>query len=110
MELKIMRNKILQLIRIYCPNNTRFYWITDNTDSIGNCRSHYCKKLNEYYDFTIGINKNYALTHSWEDVRRIALQEIAHVRTAGNPDHEMFYDEFNRLMSKFDNPAKSQAA
>ena len=96
------------LIREFCPEDTEFYWLDDSVDAVGICKYKYCEKLNEFYDYEFGISKKYALSHSWEDVRRIAIREIAQLRTLGNK--EDFYYEFNRIMALFEEPLNSEAA
>ncbi|MBR3142149.1 MAG: hypothetical protein IKF09_03250 [Clostridiales bacterium] len=110
MELKTMKAMIHLLMWEFCPEGTEFYWLNDSCNAIGTCKCKYCKKLNEFYDFEIGISKKYALNNSWEDVRRIAIQEIAHLRTMGNKNRNVYFDEFNRLMALFEEPQNDKAA
>lgn len=107
-KLASMKHKIMYLIQIYCPQDTQFYWHNGKRNSIGICKCKYCKKYREFYDYEIAISLEYAIEHSWEEVRRFVIQEIAHSRSIGK-EKEVFYDEYNRLIKIIEKPKKEKA-
>ena len=98
MDLKSMRIEILKLIRTYAPKNTEFYWHNDTRDSVGLCKAKYCRINKVFYDYEIGISHKFAASHKWEEVRNVAIQEIAHARTLGK-DIKEWIKEYKRLKS-----------
>ena len=108
MDLKSKRKEIHTLIRNYAPKNTEFYWHNDTINSIGLCKARYCPLNKEFYDYEIYISHKFAASHSWEEVRNIVIQEIAHARTLGKKKSEWF-SEYKRLKSIIDKNEKSKS-
>ena len=108
MDLKSKRIRIQQLIRNYAPKNTEFYWHNDTRDSVGLCKAKYCSKNKVFYDYEIAISHKFASTHSWEEVRIVAIQEIAHARTLGKK-MSVWIKEYKHLRSIIDKKEKSQS-
>lgn len=107
MDLKEMKKMINYLVKAYCPEGTIFYWHNDRRNAIGFCKCKYCESLKEFYDYEVAVSTKYARSHSWKEVRRIAVQEIAHSRTLGK-GKKAFFDEFSRLMSIIEKSEKDE--
>ncbi len=84
MEKAEMKEKILELIRMYAPEGTRFAW-SNGTRRMGSCHFRYSVYEGKYTDFRITVSTVVARTGDWEKVRNVALHEIAHAR---NPESE----------------------
>ena len=108
MDLKRKRIEIQKLIRNYAPKDTEFYWHNDTRDSVGLCKAKYCSKNKVFYDYEIAISYKFATSHSWEEVRMVAIQEIAHARTLGKK-LPVWIKEYKHLKSIIDKKEKSQS-
>lgn len=83
MTLFEMETEIRKLIREYAPYGTRFNW-DRATKRFGCCKYRIDRRTGKYFDFVITISRPLASRNTWEEVRKVALHEIAHARTAGH--------------------------
>ena len=107
MELNEKRVRILKLIRRYAPKDTEFYW--DNSINVKSvCKYKYCKHLDEFYDFEIVINENFAQKAKWEELQKYAIQEIAHARLPKHIKDKFWEVECHLLMALIEEDAAAK--
>ena len=81
MNIREAEIRIRELIDEYAPEGTIFAW-DRATKRFGCCGYKKNRRTGEYHGFKITVSKALTELNTWEEVRKVALHEIAHARTA----------------------------